>query len=336
MENSHLNYTTNCGGTQVVPFKIDPEFQNKIPPIGEDEFKQLRENILAAGEVYESLVVWNGILVDGHNRWKIIQEKPTVKWHYREIECADKWAAFEWMYKNQLGRRNLTDEQRTYTIGKMYEARKNSHGGDRGNQYTKVANAQSGHLANPVSTTDKETHGVSGEMAIELNIGRNTVRRAEHFAKGIDALREVNPEAADKVLSGKADITKAEVQSIAKATPDEVHAVADKIMNPPKKEQKQDAQGRKNVGRPKEYRELREIVESAIAAQTNIEGCSEYFIDDLIEDIEVNGKNYVNSLRNMLTIRKELLVDADAKYRVFKAIAGIMQEITKTRGEFTV
>ncbi len=56
---------------------------------------------------------------------------PELKWHTRELDFADKWGAFEWMYKNQLGRRNLTDEQRTMLIGKMYEARKNAQGGDR-------------------------------------------------------------------------------------------------------------------------------------------------------------------------------------------------------------
>lgn len=81
-------------------FRIDPEFQGKIPPIGEDEYKQLCENILEAGEVYEPLVVWNGVLIDGHNRWKVIQEFPNIKWRVREMQFPDKWAAFEWMYRN--------------------------------------------------------------------------------------------------------------------------------------------------------------------------------------------------------------------------------------------
>ena len=51
-------------------------------------------------------------------------------------------AAIVWMCKNQLGKRNLTDEQKTYLIGKEYEAMKKSIGGDRGNQYTKVASGQ--------------------------------------------------------------------------------------------------------------------------------------------------------------------------------------------------
>lgn len=321
-------------------FRIDPEFQNKIPPIGEDEFKQLRENILAAGEVFEPLVVWKEeqILVDGHNRWKVIQEKPQItqiRYSVREMSFPDKWAAFDWMYKNQLGRRNLTDEQRTYTIGKMYEARKKTSGGTGANQYTsaKVQDAQNGQAAK-VATTDKEKHGVSGELAKELNVGRNTVRRAEHFAKGVDALREVSPAAAEKVLNGKAKVPKSAVAEMARMEQEEVEAAADAILSdmavrpqePPK---------RKNVGFPKADRELMATIQKAIAPLRDIENAHEYTIDSLIEDIENNGEIYVNNMRNLLDIYKGLFdKDADAKNRVFRAIANIMQDLAKVRGEY--
>ena len=45
------------------------------------------------------------------------------------------------MCQNQIGRRNISDEQKTYLLGKLYEARKNTVGaadGFRGNQYSKV------------------------------------------------------------------------------------------------------------------------------------------------------------------------------------------------------
>ena len=34
-----------------------------------------------------------------------------------------------WICKNQLGRRNLTDAQKTYLIGRQYEAQKMTQGG---------------------------------------------------------------------------------------------------------------------------------------------------------------------------------------------------------------
>ena len=164
--------------------KIDPEFQSKIPPLTAEEFDQLKENILEAGEVYKPIITWNGIIVDGHHRWKIIQENPGLIWKTKEIDFPDKWAAFDWMYKEQLGRRNLTEQQRSYMIGKMYEARKKSEGGQGANQYRNMQLGQNGPVAK------KRT---SESIAEELGIGENTVRRAEKFAKGVDVIREVSP-----------------------------------------------------------------------------------------------------------------------------------------------
>ena len=116
--------------------RIDPEFQNKIPPLTDKEYEQLEENILEAGEVREPIITWNGVIVDGHNRYKIVQKHPEIKWKTLEMKFADKWEAIEWMCKNQLGRRNLTEQQMAYLAGKMYEASKHNNGGQGANQYT--------------------------------------------------------------------------------------------------------------------------------------------------------------------------------------------------------
>lgn len=336
MENSRVQYNTEQQGMQGVSFKIDPEFQNKIPPIGADEFKQLRENILAAGEVYEPLVVWNGILVDGHNRWKVIQERPEIKWSVREMHFDDKWAAFEWMYKNQLGRRNLTDEQRTYTIGKMYEARKKSVGAPAANKNAEKQIAQNGPI---VSTTDKQKHGVSGEIAVELNIGRNTVRRAEHFAKGVDALREVSPEAADKVLTGKSNIPKYGVADIANMEPAEVAGVAEAIISG--KPEVKAPEKPKKPRNPNSYvgfthadRELKATIDNSIASATGAVESQAFDVDDLLEEIRVNGESYIRGLTTTLSIRTDILKDDDAKKRVSVGISNIIQNIVKVRGEY--
>lgn len=200
----------------MVKLKIDPEFRDKIPALTEAEFDQLRENILSDGEVYEPLVTWNSVIVDGHNRWRVIQENWELlkdKFRVKEMDFADKWEAFEWMYRKQLGRRNLSDEQKKYMIGKMYEARKNSVGGNRGNQYTELASAQNEHQPKGPGKT-AET------IAKEIGVGRETVKRAEKFAKGVDAIREEFPETADKILKGGSGITKEFVASIP-AMPDE-------------------------------------------------------------------------------------------------------------------
>ena len=58
----------------MINLKIDPEFQSQIPPLTDDEFKQLEENILKEGKLLSPLIVWNNTLVDGHNRYAILQK----------------------------------------------------------------------------------------------------------------------------------------------------------------------------------------------------------------------------------------------------------------------
>lgn len=281
-------------------FKIEPEFRDKIPPIGEDEFKQLRENILAAGEVYEPLVVWNGILLDGHNRWKVIRENPSIKYRIREMSFPDKWAAFEWMYKNQLGRRNLTDEQRTYTIGKMYEARKKSNGAPVGNTNAAKQRDQNGPVVYRRSYE---------QIADELNLAENTVKRAEKFAKGVDALREINPAAADKVLSGKTKVTRTAVAGLAKMEKDEVGHAADAIM----------------AGM------LLPSTKPSTPEHPAEEPAPAYGIDGLIEIVEINGRKYVSMLETSIRTRQFVIDGEDAKNRLKDTITKIIVEIEKVR-----
>ena len=306
VENSQGEYNAGSAKTQV-HFRIEPEFQNKIPPISEDEFRQLRENILTAGEVYEPLVVWDGVLVDGHNRWKVIQEIPEVKWRTREMDFADKWSAFEWMYKNQLGRRNLTDEQRTYMIGKMYEARKQSVGGQiRGS-------AQSGHAIR-----------TSEQIAKEIGVGKETVKRSEKFSKGVDALREVSPKAADKVLNGKTAATKAEVSELGKAEPEIVEAFAKAI-----EENKKPVRPKRPPKTEEEKQNLAEI-EAIMRDMRDPTTTPEFTIDFLIEDIELNGQTYVELLANTIADRKNLATDEN-KPLIVAAINKVVDGILKVR-----
>lgn len=92
--------------------KIDPEFQSKIPPLTEDEFSQLEENILADGAVLSPIVVWNGIIVDGHNRYTILGRHPELDCTVFEKQFTDRYEVIAWICKNQLGRRNLTPQQK--------------------------------------------------------------------------------------------------------------------------------------------------------------------------------------------------------------------------------
>lgn len=90
--------------------EIKDSFRSLIPPLTADEYRQLEENILSDG-IRDPLVLWGDVLVDGHNRFEIAQKHGlTFQTVQREFE--DEADAAIWIYKNQAGRRNLTDFQR--------------------------------------------------------------------------------------------------------------------------------------------------------------------------------------------------------------------------------
>lgn len=290
----------------MVTLTIDAEFQSKIPPLTEAEFQQLKENILEAGEVYEPIVVWNGVIVDGHNRWKIVQEHPEITYRVREMEFADKWAAFDWMYKNQLGRRNLTEQQRTTLIGQLGIARMQSRGGDRGNQYTKLANRQNGGMPERQITSD--------QIAKELGIGSRTVDRAISYAKGINAISNVSPDTANRILNGEIKVTKHDVASVAKASPTDIPAMIESIRSGRRVNQAKvpdkvvtKPTGKYTGGGTKEYREQRQKIAETAQRLYDPEAKPEYTLGSLADEIRWNAESFVKLIANLLNDHHELV-----------------------------
>ncbi len=208
------------------PLRIDPEFESKIPPLTEDEYRLLEENILHDGVVLNPLIVWNGYIVDGHNRFRIIQAHPEIKYTVFEKEFSDRYAAIAWICCNQLGRRNLTPQQKKYLIGQRYEAEKLTHG-FRGNQYASAGKSASGQ-----NDPKQKSERTSEYIAQENNTSESYVRRAERYARGVDAADEIEPGIKQELLTGTIKPTDAAVAAIAKADPDDRPALVELLRQP--------------------------------------------------------------------------------------------------------
>ena len=197
--------------------KIDPEFEEKIPPLTEDEFSLLEQNIVADGEVLDPLIVWNNTILDGHNRYRILKKHSEIPFKTFPKEFPDKYAAIAWICRNQLGRRNLTPEQKRYLVGKQYKAEKASHGaedGFRGNRFT-------GGLVSPQNEDLLESTKTSERIAKENGTSKSYVERAEKYADGVDAADEVLPGMRKELLSGTIHPTQSAVTAVARAAPED-------------------------------------------------------------------------------------------------------------------
>ena len=211
----------------MINLKIDPEFQSQIPPLTDDEFKQLEENILKEGKLISPLIVWGNTLVDGHNRYEIVQEHPEISFSTMPLRFENREEAIAWICRNQLGRRNLSPEQKRYLLGKQYEAEKKAAKIFRGNQYTLAKKSGGTHDDNHHS--GKKT---CDRIAEENGVSRASVLRASHYTRGIDIADNLSPGIKQKVFSGEVKFTNEEMSKLVLSSPDKRQDVFAEIMHP--------------------------------------------------------------------------------------------------------
>ena len=211
----------------MINLKIDPEFQNQIPPLTDDEYKQLEENILKEGKLLSPLIVWNSTLVDGHNRYAILQKHPEIYFSTMPLRFENREEAIAWICRNQLGRRNLSPEQKRYLLGKQYEAEKKAAKIFRGNQYTLAKKSGGAHDDNHHS--GKKT---CDRIAEENGVSRASVLRASHYTRGIDIADNLSPGIKQKVFSGEVKFTNEEMSKLVLSSPDKRKDVFAEIMHP--------------------------------------------------------------------------------------------------------
>ncbi|MBV6323351.1 hypothetical protein [Duganella violaceipulchra] len=91
--------------------KINDVLRAYIEPLTEAEYAALERSILVEG-CRDALVLWEDVLVDGHNRYQICQQhgipfKVTENTSFRSLDDVKLW-----MIDNNLGRRSISDYQR--------------------------------------------------------------------------------------------------------------------------------------------------------------------------------------------------------------------------------
>lgn len=201
--------------------KIDPEFQSKIPPLQFEEEQQLEQNIIAEGRLLNPIITWNGYILDGHTRYRILKKHGFIKFEVKEIQLANKYEALAWICKNQLGRRNLSPERKKFLLGKEYESTKLAVGAPLGSKHGIRKCGQNDHIFTESRTCQR--------IASEHGVGEKTVRRAEKYSQGIDAAEEVVPGAQEEILTGRIKATDAQIAALPAIPKEERPAILDEL-----------------------------------------------------------------------------------------------------------
>ena len=218
----------------MINLKIAPEFQNQTPPLTDDEYRQLEENILKEGKLLSPLIVWNNTLVDGHNRYAILQKHPEIYFSTMPLRFANREEALAWICKNQLGRRNLTPEQKKFLIGKQYSVEHRKPGGNGNNQYTATTQEAVQEELCQIDTippTSAEA-SIRKQIAERNNVSESYVVRSEKFMRGVEIMEQMVPGMQEKILSGQFKVRDADMHRLARADFPNRKQIVHEILHP--------------------------------------------------------------------------------------------------------
>jgi len=110
-------------GSMAIPeIIIDEEFRNLLPPLDNETLASLEESLLEYGCQFP-LVLWEGILIDGYNRYSIAQ-KHGLPFSTISMEFESRDDVIIWIISNQVSRRNLSPLQLSFFRGLHYRADK--------------------------------------------------------------------------------------------------------------------------------------------------------------------------------------------------------------------
>lgn len=142
--------------------KVNDELKNYLPELKSEERAALEESIKEVG-CREPIKIWSetGFIVDGHNRYEIC-EANSVSYKVEEISFDVMDDAKQWMCRNQLGRRNMTDSEFKLVLGRLFNQLK----------------------------VEKSGRKAAEELSKEHDVSTSSVQRAGRRADAVDAAHE--------------------------------------------------------------------------------------------------------------------------------------------------
>lgn len=203
----------------------DPEFKNLIRPLRREEYRQLELNLVMEG-CREDIIVWNGTIVDGHNRYEICN-KLHIPYGVKEQDFSSRDAAIAWICSNQLGRHNISEETKKYLIGRQYEAEKKvQQNGNGYNQYRPNPNIPVGR-GHPI---DKESgRRTAARLGKEYHVSGATVQKYAKYSAALDTIAQSAPELVPHILSGTYKISFENIMALAEMDAEELKKLSKKI-----------------------------------------------------------------------------------------------------------
>ena len=208
---------------------IDEEFRRLAQLRSQDDHAHLEESILRDG-CTAPLCVWNGTILDGHQRYEICK-RHRIPFKIACIFLRWREEAIAWICANQLARHNVPEESRWYLIGKRYEAehRLSACAVTRNNRF--MGNVENATAEKPFLR--ESANEIFERLGRQYHVHPRSMGNYGAYSRAIDFLLPIAPEMVSKVFSGQVKVSQMGVLRIARLSVLDIQRVSKLIMEAP-------------------------------------------------------------------------------------------------------
>ena len=184
--------------------KIDADIQRLKQPLSKEAMMNLRQQLLSFG-CQESLLIWDGTIIDGTNRYDICKSN-NIAFRTETAPVTSKDEAIVFVCKQQLLREDLVYEMRKYLIGRLYRAEVNA-------KTTKTFDSNRIRRQYALGKTSRK-QDILLEVSSYLNISGGTVLKYGIFSKCVDNIRKNDPAIAKGILDGRIKVSHSNIMQL--------------------------------------------------------------------------------------------------------------------------
>lgn len=164
--------------------QIDEELENLLPKLEVEKYNLLRTDIIKNGCI-NPIIVWNGLIVDGHNRYRICKEN-NIEFKTKEMNFANKQEAMIWAWTTQKARRNVDDGTLFKIAEKFrpyYEQKAKEQQGKRTDLFQKPEKSEETTFVPNDINVEEEKSDTIQKLADIAGVGRNTMNKVIQIQK---------------------------------------------------------------------------------------------------------------------------------------------------------
>ena len=175
-------------GNNPKELRINERFESACPSLSNEEFGKLEALIIRDGVIYNPILIWDYVIIDGHNRHQIAKRN-NIDFTTKEISFESDEEAIAWIKENAISQRNLNDYQKVELLKEIEQLSK------------EIGRKKMSHNKERSVQMDKP-HSTRKELQKKSRLSSGTIARAKVIEKKADE------ETKEKLRKGETTIGK--------------------------------------------------------------------------------------------------------------------------------